>query len=361
MVSVQMVSVQMVVYKNNDFKLELSRLAQEGHARVTLHGALQFRCEAVAAPDPVSFGTPRAFLVVPGGGAGPRSGSVSFDFRTTEPNGLLLFGRGPPPPPGSGGPPPDFVALELLDGHLYVVLRMGARTTKLRGSARKVTDGEWCHVDLQRDGRRGKGPETLFAGQRLDDNEWHSVRVVRRGRSLQLSVDNVTVEGQLSGAQTRLELQHVETGMVTERRFAAVLPSNFLGHLSSLLFNGRAYLDLCKNGDISACELNARFGRRSIVADPVSFRGRGAYAALATLQAYGAMHLFFQFRSTAPDGIILYSAGSGNDFLVVELVKGVAQGLHRGAQGLHVEEHSGAQGLHVEEHSGAQGLHKEEH
>ena len=33
----------------------------------------------------------------------------------------------------------------------------------------------------------------------MDDNEWHSVRVVRRGRSLQLSVDNVTVEGTRGG------------------------------------------------------------------------------------------------------------------------------------------------------------------
>ena len=117
---------------------------------------------------------------------------------------------------------------------------------------------------------------------------------------------------------------------MTERRFLAVVPSNFLGHLSALLFNGRPYLDLCKNGDISSCELNARFGRRAIVADPVSFRSRGAYVALATLQAYAAMHLFFQFKTTNPDGLILFNGGNGNDFLVVELVKGSAVGGLRG-------------------------------
>ena len=47
-------------------------------------------------------------------------------------------------------------------------------------------------------GATGKGPETLFAGHKLNDNEWHTVRVVRRGKSLQLSVDNVTVEGKWS-------------------------------------------------------------------------------------------------------------------------------------------------------------------
>lgn len=50
----------------------------------------------------------------------------------------------------------------------------------------------------------GKGPETLFAGQKLNDNEWHTVKVVRRGKSLQLSVDNVTVEGEMFSASKRL-------------------------------------------------------------------------------------------------------------------------------------------------------------
>ncbi|XP_027489507.1 neurexin-2-like [Corapipo altera] len=37
---------------------------------------------------------------------------------------------------------------------------MGAAGLRLRASARKVTDGEWCHVDVQRDGRKGEGPGT---------------------------------------------------------------------------------------------------------------------------------------------------------------------------------------------------------
>ncbi|XP_039235672.1 neurexin-2-like [Pipra filicauda] len=148
-----------VVYKNNDFKLELSRLAQEGDARVTLHGALLFHCDPPPALDPVTFATPQAHLALPTWPPA-RAGSVSFDFRTTEPNGVLLFGQGPPrdPPAAPRGPPPpppDFLALELLDGHLYLLLGMGAAGLRLRASARKVTDGEWCHVDVQRDGRKG--------------------------------------------------------------------------------------------------------------------------------------------------------------------------------------------------------------
>ena len=87
-------------------------------------------------------------------------------------------------------------------------------------------------------------------------------------------------------------------------------------------FNGMLYIDLCKNGDIDFCELNARFGMRSIIADPVTFKSKSSYLSLATLQAYTSMHLFFQFKTTSPDGFIMFNSGDGNDFIAVELVKG---------------------------------------
>uniref|UniRef100_A0A9J7YIM6 Neurexin-2-like n=1 Tax=Cyprinus carpio carpio TaxID=630221 RepID=A0A9J7YIM6_CYPCA len=506
-----------VIYTNNEFRLELSRLAELRDPKVTLHGDLTFRCEDVAALDPVSFDVPTAYVTLPRWNA-KKTGSVSFDFRTTEPNGLLLFSHGRPQGTKDHRPKVDFFTMELLEGFLYLLMDMGSGSIKMKAGNKKVNDGEWCHVDFQREGRKGsisvngrsmpfstnegseildldgemylgglpedsgslplppevwtarlrlgfvgcvrdlfidgrskdlrrlaelqsapgvssfctrethrrcssepcahggrcregwnrhvcdctgtgylgpncemesavlsydgsmflkvlmphavhteaedvslrfmsqraygllmattskesadtlrleldggrvrltvnlgKGPETLFAGQKLNDNEWHSVKVVRRGKSLQLSVDNVTVEGQMSGAHTQLEFHHIETGIMTERRFISVMPSNFIGHLQGLSFNGMPYLDQCKNGDISYCELNARFGMRRIVADPVSFRNRASYVALSTLQAYASMHLFFQFKTTSPDGLMLFNSGDGSDFIVIELVKG---------------------------------------
>lgn len=50
----------------------------------------------------------------------------------------------------------------------------------------------------------GKGPETIFAGQNLNDNEWHTVRVFRRGKSLKLTVDDLPpVEGTSHPPDTR--------------------------------------------------------------------------------------------------------------------------------------------------------------
>ncbi|XP_059403493.1 neurexin-2-like isoform X3 [Carassius carassius] len=509
-----------VVYKNNDFKLELSRLAIESDPKISLHGDLVFRCEDVAALDPVTFETAESYIALPRWDT-KKTSSISFDFRTTEPSGLLLFSHGKPQSreqrPGRDMKT-DYFAMELLDGFLYLLMDMGSGSIKLKTSNKKVNDGEWCHVDFQREGRRGsisvnsrsipfssnegseildldsdmylgglpesghglilppevwtallnygyvgcvrdlfidgksrdvrrlaeiqsapgvssfctrelqkrcssapcanggqckegwnryicdctgtgflganceieatvlsydgsmymkilipstlhteaedvalrfmsqraygllmattskesadtlrleldggrvkltvnlgKGPEILTAGQKLNDNEWHSVKVVRRGRNLQLSVDNVTVEGQMTGDHTRLEFHNIETGIMTERRFISVVPSNFIGHLQGLTLNGVPYLDQCKNGDISYCELNARFGMRHIIADPVTFRNKGSYLALATLQAYASMHLFFQFKTTSSDGLLLFNSGDGSDFIVVELVKG---------------------------------------
>lgn len=126
----------------------------------------------------------------------------------------------------------------------------------------------------------------------------------------------------MAGDHTQLEFHNIETGIVTEKRFMSMVPSNFIGHLQSLSFNGMAYIDLCKNGDIDYCELNAMIGFKNIIADPVTFKSRSSYLALTTLQAYYSMHLFFQFKTTSSDGLILFNSGDGNDFIVVELVKG---------------------------------------
>uniref|UniRef100_A0A8C7LXJ0 Neurexin 3b n=1 Tax=Oncorhynchus kisutch TaxID=8019 RepID=A0A8C7LXJ0_ONCKI len=519
-----------VVYKNNDIRLELSRLARIVDPKMKLQGEVVFKCENVPTLDPINFESPDSYLSLPKWNT-KRVGSISFDFRTSEPNGLILFTHGKAQDrrdaAGKKNYKVDFFAVELLDGGLYLLLDMGSGTIKVKATQSKVNDGAWHHVDIQRDGRSGiisvdsrrtpftasgeneildlegdlylgglpdnrvglvlptelwtamlnygyvgcirdlfidgrskniraisesqnttgirptcskvtgkqcdsnhcknngvckegwnrficdctgtgfwattcereasilsydgsmymkvvmpavmhteaedvslrfmsqrafgllmaatsrdsadtlrleldsgrvkltvnldcvrincntsKGPETLYAGQKLNDNDWHSVRVVRRGKNFKLTVDEDMSEGQMAGDHTRLEFHNVETGILTEKRFISSSPSSFIGHLQGLKFNGMFYIDMCKNGDIDFCELNARFGMRSIIADPVTFKSKGSYLGLATLQAYTTMHLFFQFKTTSPDGFILFNSGDGNDFIAVELVKG---------------------------------------
>lgn len=148
--------VLQVVYKNNEFRLELSRMAEQRDTKISIHGDLMFSCENVEALEPVTFDTPHAYLTLPRWNT-KKTGAISFDFRSTEPSGLLLFSHGslqgtvPDRKPRA-----DFFAVELLEGLLYLVMDMGSGSIKIKASSKRLDDGEWCHVDFQRKGRNGE-------------------------------------------------------------------------------------------------------------------------------------------------------------------------------------------------------------
>lgn len=83
------------MYKNNDIRLELSRLARIVDPKMKIQGEVSYKCENVPTLDPISFETPEAYISLPKWNT-KRMGSISFDFRTTEPNGLILFTHGKP-------------------------------------------------------------------------------------------------------------------------------------------------------------------------------------------------------------------------------------------------------------------------
>ena len=68
----------------------------------------------------------------------------------------------------------DFFAIEMLDGHLYLLLDMGSGTTKTKAIDRKVNDGEWYHVDFQRDGRSGKDGGERKSKKTDSQNYWRT-------------------------------------------------------------------------------------------------------------------------------------------------------------------------------------------
>lgn len=110
-----------------------------------------------------------------------------------------------------------------------------ARTSRARSDPTAIYDSDF---PLHPPPTTGKGPETLFAGQKLNDNEWHTVKVVRRGKSLQLSVDNVTVEGETCSVSKRFLLRASErardgAGAVTSPWRAFVPKKNAPSHWKS--------------------------------------------------------------------------------------------------------------------------------
>lgn len=68
-------------------------------------------------------------------------GSIGFRFRTLEPRGLLAIAR-------SAASGINFLAMEIFDGLLYFVSDLGTFSTRKTFSARRVDDGEWHAVKM---------------------------------------------------------------------------------------------------------------------------------------------------------------------------------------------------------------------
>ncbi|PIO62070.1 laminin G domain protein [Teladorsagia circumcincta] len=75
---------------------------------------------------------------------------TAFHFRTTEKDGLLLYHG------NTGKDITDYVAFELIDGHLHMIINLGSGAVRLQSTARHVNDGDtWHSLHLERVGRTG--------------------------------------------------------------------------------------------------------------------------------------------------------------------------------------------------------------
>lgn len=104
----------------------------------------------------VTFMSSQSFLSLPRWDASS-NGSLSFAFKTNEGNGVIIFSRGiRNPGPDDYESAPDFFAVELLGGHLFLLLSMGSGTMKIKCSTRRLDDSSWHSFQLTRDGKTGR-------------------------------------------------------------------------------------------------------------------------------------------------------------------------------------------------------------
>ncbi|KAI8515076.1 Neurexin-2 [Branchiostoma belcheri] len=223
----------------------------------------------------------------------------------------------------------------------------------------------------------GPGPDFLYGGEGLDDNNWHTVQLRRRGRQLNLRVDDLdalggglflllqrtlrrasvvhslTEESPPPGCRTTLQPTEktspsaipISLSICTVSKSSAVLdfnsiaigslqkakpdgtsPPSFEGQMQNFVFNGNPFIEMAMSGGVDMIQTNAQFGKGTkVIGNPITFRDQASYVKLQTLEAYSSMNLVFKFKTTQPDGLIMYNGGDGNDFLALELVKGYLQ------------------------------------
>ncbi|KAL8610426.1 hypothetical protein ACOMHN_035143 [Nucella lapillus] len=191
----------------------------------------------------------------------------------------------------------------------------------------------------------------LSVGHTLNDDRWHTVLIKRRGHRVELKIDILRpVTEQLTGSDISLSIKAFFVGYPSiskpqpaeiARRAAKFdfrhvdirdLPQDdnqlnqlkgFIGSMQQFMFNEHLFFEMARTGQVENIQLTARLSSEGyVVADPVTFKSMDAYAVLPRLQAHDTFSLSFQLKTTEMDGLLMYNAGKGQDFLALELTGG---------------------------------------
>ncbi|KAH8382007.1 hypothetical protein KR009_001358 [Drosophila setifemur] len=206
-----------VEFSADTLNLNLIDLAKSGSKLIQVAGNVEYQCPSGDPQDPVTFTTRESHLVLPPWETGKQS-SISFKFRTKEPNGIIVLATGSKQPRAKN---PVLIAIELLNGHIYIHLDLGSGASKVRASRRRV-----------------------------DEGDWHDLILRRNGRDAKVSVDGVWNDFRTPGDGTILELDgHMYLGGVGPAYnsvawpaaiWTATLRQGFVGCLRDLVLSGKA-------------------------------------------------------------------------------------------------------------------------
>lgn len=245
-----------VEFSADTLNLNLIDLAKSGSKLIQVAGNVEYQCPSGDPQDPVTFTTRESHLVsekdvknfaptdltnlqvLPPWETGKQS-SISFKFRTKEPNGIIILATGSKQPRAKNVSwkfrlklgavvdlyfcnfQPVLIAIELLNGHIYIHLDLGSGASKIRASRRRV-----------------------------DDGDWHDLILRRNGRDAKVSVDGVWNDFRTPGDGTILELDgHMYVGGVGPAYnsvawpaaiWTATLRQGFVGCLRDLVLSGKA-------------------------------------------------------------------------------------------------------------------------
>ncbi|OWR44807.1 hypothetical protein KGM_214753 [Danaus plexippus plexippus] len=211
-----------VEFSADTLRLNLIDLARTGSKLITVTGRLEYVCTATDAADPVTFATRDAHLLflryiyknIEPKWEAVKTGTISFKFRTNEPNGLILFNMGAKPPRA------DLFAVEILNGYAYVHVDLGSGGVRVRASRR-----------------------------RIDDSHWHEFLLRRTGRDGKVTVDGANAEFKTPGESNQLELDgplfvgglgsEYSASRTPAAVWTAALRQGFIGCIRDLVLNGK--------------------------------------------------------------------------------------------------------------------------
>ncbi|XP_018790359.1 PREDICTED: neurexin-1 isoform X2 [Bactrocera latifrons] len=329
-----------VEFSADTLLLNLIDLAKSGSKLIQVAGNVEYQCPIGDPQDPVTFTTRESHLILPPWETGKQS-SISFKFRTKEPNGLIILATGSKQPRSKNA---VLFAIELLNGHIYIHLDLGSGAAKVRASRRRVDDGDWHDLILRRNGRDAKVSV---------DGVWNEFRTPGDGTILEL-------DGHMYVGGTGPAYNNIAWPPAI---WTATLRQGFVGCLRDLVLSGKAidiaaFARLQDSASVKpSCHVQANVcsgnpclnggtcieGWNRPICDCTAtlYAGPTCGRELATLAFNGSQHmtvwlgngqgtktqteeLIIRFKTSRPTGLILLTSAESNspDRLEIALVAG---------------------------------------
>ena len=127
--------MQQFVFNGNAF-FEMARTGKISNIETTA----KFRKRDTQASNPITFTSPEAFLTTHL--KLYATFTIGFLLRTTQPNGIIMY--------SGGGKGKDFMALELVNGHVSYVFNVGSGPRVVRVHHRPINDNKWHDISIVR-------------------------------------------------------------------------------------------------------------------------------------------------------------------------------------------------------------------
>ena len=173
----------------------------------------------------------------------------------------------------------------------------------------------------------GPTEKSAIVGDRLNDDEWHSVSFSRHGMMIKLSIDDEQeLITEIFGSERFLDYSALYVGAIPPGEMMSAPAPNFVGQVQQLIFNDRPYLEQMRrtgasySNDVS---LSANFLDSPMLPyATVTFNSQNTYIGLTPLKANYDIAVSFMFRTLEANGLIMYNGGHDKDFFAIELVNG---------------------------------------
>ncbi|GFN82967.1 neurexin-1-alpha, partial [Plakobranchus ocellatus] len=210
---------------------------------------------------------------------------MSFRFKTMAKDGLIFQTK--------AEYQPGFIRAELEDGRMKVTSNLGGEV------------------------------KTLYTGNNLNDMEWHTVYIQRRGNRLQIWVDKEDMQKvDLPGAGYFLHLDDVLIGGYTPEDNLNIPADTkrFIGYMRNFYIDD---IDIFKTLNLQGTEGLYQFPNiPSLVFNDITIPSYNSYIKLQGLSSLDKLNMHFVFKTNEPSGVIFFNEGARKDMFGVELFEG---------------------------------------